>query len=69
MKADSYIGQKFGMLRIIALGDKDMRSKRYVVCQCDCGKVKQIRLDTILLGTSRSCGCRIGRKKHERGIK
>lgn len=29
----------------------------YYLCQCDCGTVKKVRVESILSGASKSCGC------------
>lgn len=49
-------GQKFGRLLVIGIDDKNTR-KTYYNCQCDCGKIKSIRADSLLSGAVRSCGC------------
>lgn len=49
------IGQRFGRLIV-----KDNAPRHgYVLCQCDCGKVKEIRKDALTRHThpTRSCGC------------
>ena len=49
--------------RLIILKEKEQRPrisgrmKRYVECQCDCGKIKVIRLDSLRSGVTKSCGC------------
>lgn len=50
------IGQKFGRLTVIGLSDRESR-KTYWICQCDCGNVKEVRSDSLLIGAIRSCGC------------
>ena len=49
-------GQRFGRLTVIGLADTNTR-KTYWVCQCDCGKLKNVRSDSLLSGAIRSCGC------------
>ena len=49
------IGQRFGRLIV-----KDNASRKgYVLCQCDCGNIKEIRRDSLTRHTTatRSCGC------------
>ncbi|MGL6174834.1 MAG: hypothetical protein ACRC1P_09555 [Cellulosilyticaceae bacterium] len=56
MSRESFAGKKFG--RLIILADAEDRGKhRFVLCKCDCGTTKEIRLDRIKLGRVRSCGC------------
>lgn len=50
------IGQKFGMLTILEDAN-DIASSRAVMCKCDCGNTKIIRLSNIVLGGTRSCSC------------
>lgn len=49
-------GQKFGRLTVIGVDDKNTR-KTYFVCECDCGKIKSVRADSLVCGAIRSCGC------------
>lgn len=56
MSRESFVGKKFGRLTILT--DAEDRGKhRFVLCKCDCGTIKEIRLDRIKLGRVRSCGC------------
>jgi hypothetical protein len=50
-----YENQRFGRLVIIEITHPKHRS--FARCQCDCGKVKIVRLDHILSRASTSCGC------------
>ncbi len=56
-------GRKFGRLTVVREGAGKLRSDRKyrlrtMVCRCDCGSPdKEIRLETLLNGASRSCGC------------
>jgi len=67
------IGKKFGKLTIINV-IKNKGKKTYVLCKCDCGNTKQIRLDGITSGLVVSCGCfnkeqaiKTGKKKRTHG--
>ena len=58
-------GKKFHMLTILDYYDTvEMIGKNYKVhrrrwrCKCDCGKIKIIREEDLLGGSSTSCGCR-----------
>lgn len=51
------LGQKFGLLSVIALGEKDRFCKTRWVCLCDCGKERLILSETLRRGQSISCGC------------
>lgn len=51
------LGQRFGRLVVLRLGDPDANNHRYWVCQCDCGNVKEIGGSMLLHKMSQSCGC------------
>jgi len=54
-----YIGQKHNLLAIT-----DMYKKGewwYVLCDCECGRQKEIFLNNVLDGKTKSCGCLSGR--------
>ncbi len=54
------VGEKYGRLTIISKGDPVVsgRQKRGTLrCRCECGVVKDIRVDSIRRGSSKSCGC------------
>lgn len=56
MSRDNVVGRKFERLTIIA--DTETRDgKRFVMCECDCGTIKEIRFDRIKSGRTKSCGC------------
>lgn len=50
-----YIGKKYNKLTILEYLGRD----RYPIfkCQCDCGKIKNINLDSMKGGLTTSCGC------------
>lgn len=49
-------GEKFGRLTVISEVARKLNS-RAVLFSCDCGKLKEIRLQDVLLGKTTSCGC------------
>ena len=49
------VGQKYGRLLIISEDGKGCH--RRVICICDCGTRKSVRLDGLRSGTIQSCGC------------
>jgi hypothetical protein len=51
-----YLGKKYGKLTVVgqAVGDK---SSMFVQVKCDCGSVKEILLNNLVYGFSKSCGC------------
>jgi hypothetical protein len=51
----SLVGQRFGRWTLV---DRMPPSNRPAyACDCDCGRSAVVRLDTLLSGLSRSCGC------------
>lgn len=49
-------GDAFGRLTIIE--ESEVRNKhRYFVCRCECGNVKEVKLDSLTRGVTISCGC------------
>lgn len=56
-KIDIHTKQRFG--RLTVLDDKILvpnRGYKYL-CQCDCGNKLYVRVDNLLNGTTKSCGC------------
>src|SRR3990172_1201183 len=52
----SFNGKRFG--RLIALySTKTYRYYRYWLTVCDCGNLKEIRIDHLIKGSAKSCGC------------
>jgi len=57
-KAHDLTGQRFGRWTVIEIDDTPRKSRQcYWVCKCDCGRIKSVRADGLVGGTSRSCGC------------
>jgi hypothetical protein len=48
------IGDRFGMWEVI--GDVEVRGGATVLCRCDCGAEKYVRLDGLKSGRSATCG-------------
>ena len=55
MATNPLIGLRFG--RLIALEETRVGHNRAMVCQCDCGRKKTIRLSHLKAGRIKSCGC------------
>jgi hypothetical protein len=51
-----YLGKTFGYWTILSVAKSNSRKKSYI-CKCICGNEKVVALDTLKLGTSKSCGC------------
>jgi len=55
-KKKNIIGQRFG--RLLVLKEvKGKNNQRYFSCQCDCGKLKDIRMTNLTSGITISCKC------------
>lgn len=53
-------GKRFGRLVVLRDGPGVVRSgqsKRTMICRCDCGAEAEVRVDLLLRGSTRSCGC------------
>lgn len=51
-------GHRFGRLVVLSEEEQSQRGQANWLCQCDCGKLKIIRLSSLRGGDSLSCGCR-----------
>lgn len=60
------IGDAFGRLTVIGYKDE---KKRYCNVKCICGTIKDVRIDHLLRGETKSCGCLSIEKAKERLIK
>ena len=52
------IGQRFGMLVVIAQAESTKKGQRRWVCQCDCGKQTTALGSNLKRGLTTSCGCK-----------
>jgi len=52
-------GKKFGRLTVLSMMPKDMWKNGHSLwlCQCDCGKKKQVPSTMLYQGKTKSCGC------------
>lgn len=51
------IGEKYGMLTVIQEVSRKSPRKRRFLCICDCGAQKEVELNKLRTGHTRSCGC------------
>ena len=61
IKAEDFIGHKFGTLTILSIEKKNNRS--YCNCKCDCGNNAQVTFSNLRTKNTTSCG---DYKKHPR---
>lgn len=57
-------GQRFGLWLVL----KKLNKKSAFICQCDCGKIKQVNYFFLINKKSTSCGCKLKDKKSHMGI-
>lgn len=64
---EDLINKRFGRWQVISKAEslKTHRGKRWL-CKCDCGTVKIVSQQSLLAGTSQSCGCLLSEKTKER---
>lgn len=52
------IGDLFGRLKVVAIGQVANTYRYYAICQCECGSpLKRVRSDGLVNGSVLSCGC------------
>ena len=71
-KCADLTGKKFGKLTVIKKADdyispKGMHAPRWL-CQCDCGKIKEIAQSSLNSGHAKSCGCSQYQGKTKHGL-
>jgi hypothetical protein len=56
---DQYIGMTIYYLTIKDISTEILSgtSRKYAICECSCGNLYKVRLDNIINGRSKSCGC------------
>lgn len=60
VKTEIPINQKFNMLTVLGVGERTAKDKGrsiFVLCKCDCGTIKNLRLSRVLNEGTISCGC------------
>lgn len=61
------MGQKYGLLTVTALADRDEHGKTQVECLCECGKTGVFKTNAIRSGHTKSCGCNYRKHGHSVG--
>lgn len=56
-KAVDLLGQRFGLLTVVARDGTDKRGHATWRCQCDCGDETVVRSSALIHGETNSCGC------------
>ena len=52
-----YLGHKFGKLTVTGKAASEKRQVLFVKVRCDCGNEKEMLLNNLVYGFSKSCGC------------
>lgn len=69
-RREELIGKEYGLLKIIGVSSNlDSRNLPLVICQCNCGNIKEISLNNLITGNTQSCGCLQGHSIGELIIK
>lgn len=60
MRSNILIGQRFGRLTVIGMGERAKDGRPRWVCKCDCGKIKDkpVLTSSLHSGRTTSCGCK-----------
>ena len=60
MRSNVLIGQRFGRLTVVGVGERSKDGRPRWICQCDCGKVKEkpVLTSSLHSGKTTSCGCK-----------
>lgn len=56
-KFKDFSSQRFGRLVVSEFDHRDERWKIYWKCICDCGNITTVRIDHLVKGSIKSCGC------------
>lgn len=51
------IGNKYGRLVVDSFSHKDDNNRSFYNCSCDCGNSTVVRIDLLISGNNKSCGC------------
>ena len=57
MKREDLQNQRFGKLTVIGYAYTNERNRAVWLCECDCGKKKEVTTGNLKSGSTRSCGC------------
>lgn len=53
---DNLLGRRFGRLVVTSQGSVK-NQRQFVVCKCDCGIEREVRVDRLIGSRTKSCGC------------
>lgn len=52
-----HIGERYGMLVVVARVQDGPRRQVRFLCRCDCGNEVEVRASNLRVGKTKSCGC------------
>ncbi len=65
IETEGLIGKKFGLWTVLRVLEPTPDGRRLCRCRCDCGEPRWVRLDGLVLGKSRSCGCALPKPRKQ----
>lgn len=67
MKSDSHLGKVFNRLTVLSEAGRSSSGARLFACRCECGSEIVCRLDNLVSGNTKSCGCLRSSANRSRG--
>ena len=67
-KVKDITGQKFGKLIVVGFAYIDKSGSSWY-CQCDCGKERTLKKNSLTSGHTRSCGCGMLESRQQQAIR
>ena len=56
-KIENEIGKRYGLLTVVEKLDIREHETSVYLCKCDCGNVKEVNINKLNTGHTKSCGC------------
>ena len=68
-KLERQVGKKYGRLTVLKIAGRDPKHQGhyFVLCKCQCGTEKEVRINSIQYGGTKSCGCLFSEQPHRFG--
>ena len=52
------IGKIFGNLKVLSIVENDLKGRKRIECECECGIIKTYDFYKVKTGHTKSCGCK-----------